>query len=300
MGSPKIAADILEYIIKSGIKISAAITRPDKPKGRGKELVLTDVKQISQKAGIPVFTPTNKAELTELVENLKPDMVIVAAFGMMLPPAVFDTPKYKALNVHPSLLPKYRGPAPIEAPILNGDTETGVSIMLISEGMDEGDILAMGKLTLKGTENSPELEKKLANLGGKLITDVIPKWVNGEIAPLKQTDSDATYTKMLKKDDGKIDWENQTASQIEKLSRAFTPWPGIYTFWNGKKLDFYNIEVINYKLEPGKVELRNSRILIGTKEKSISPKMLKIEGKNKVTADDFIRGYSNFIGSNLT
>jgi methionyl-tRNA formyltransferase len=299
MGTPEIAAVVLRKMLESQIKPMAVITRPDKPKGRGGQISESPVKVLALEKEIPVFQPLNKAELTEVTEELKPDLVIVAAFGMMLPEAVFETPKFKAINVHPSLLPLYRGPAPIEGPILNGDAKTGVTIMLISAGMDEGDILAQEEISLSGAETAPELEKKLADLGAKMLTEIIPKWVSGEIKAKKQDNAKATYTKLIKKEEGKIDWENETAEDIEKKSRAFQPWPGVFGFWNGKKLDFYDIEISGEKVKPGSVTEKDGKILIGTKTTAISPAQIKIEGKNKITAAEFLRGYPDFPGSKL-
>jgi methionyl-tRNA formyltransferase len=299
MGTPEIAATVLRKLLESGIKPQAVVTRPDKPKGRGGQISESPVKQLAIKKNIPVFQPLNKAELAEITSELKPDLVIVAAFGMMLPDAVFETPKFKAINVHPSLLPLYRGPAPIEGPILSGDKKTGVSIMLISAGMDEGDILVQEEVTLSGAETAPELEKKLADLGGKMLVEVIPEWINGIVKPVKQDDSKATYTKLIKKEEGKINWESESAEDIERKSRALEPWPGVYSFWNAKKIDFYDIEISDQKLKPGMVAVKDGKILVGTKTTGVSPAALKIEGKNKISSADFLRGYQNFLGSKL-
>ncbi len=303
MGTPEIGAMLFEHLISSGFVFSGCITRPDKPKGRGKELAESPVKQAAQKHNISIYQPQNKIELTEIIKETKLDLVIVGAFGMIIPVEAIDIPKYKMINFHPSLLPLYRGPAPIVGPILNSDTETGVSIMLISEGMDEGDILKQEKILLDDTENIYTLSEKLAKLGAEMLKEVVPKWISGELKGIVQNNSLATYTKMVKKEDGKIDFINQTAEQIERMSRAYQPWPGVYSFWNNKKIDFYTLLVskgshLSKKsgtLKPGEVEISDSKIYIGTKSGTISPNFIKIEGKNKVTADDFIRGYPNFI-----
>lgn len=299
MGTPQIGADILEGILASGIKIDTVITRPDKPKGRGGQISESPVKLLAKEKGLKIFQPAKKAELEEFVLTKKPDLIIVAAFGMILPKSVLDAPKHKAINVHPSLLPLYRGPAPIEAPILDGDEKTGVTIMLMSEGMDEGDILLQKEHKLTGLETAPELEKSLAKLSVELLTQVLPTWLAGEINPQKQDDTKATYTKMIQKENGKINLESETALQIERKSRALQPWPGIYTFWNGKKLDLFDITFSLEKIEPGKVTVKDGQLLIGTQENSIIVGSLKIEGKNKVTAQEFLRGYPSIINTKL-
>lgn len=299
MGTPQIAADILEQLLCSDIQISGAVTRPDKPKGRGHENGASEVKAVAKKHKISVYQPKNKIELEKTVKKLDPDLVLVAAFGMMLPDSVFEAPKFKAINVHPSLLPLYRGPAPIEAPILAGDKKTGVTIMKISTGMDEGDILDQKEIELKGIETAPELEKSLAELTFEMLKTVIPDWIEGKIKPQKQDNSKATYTKMIKKEDGKIDFQKETAIEIERKSRAFQPWPGLYTHFKGKKLDLYDIEIYTLPVEPGKVATHGDQILIGTKEGLIIPKFLKLEGKSKISSADFLRGYPDIKGSIL-
>lgn len=308
MGTPEIAAIVLEKLLNSGLYIQAVFTRPDKPKGRSKKLVKSSVKLLAEVQNLPIKQPENKGELAKEMEKLKPDLIVVVAYGMILPKEVLDAPKFGAINVHPSLLPLYRGSAPISAPILNGDKKTGITIMEMNEKMDEGDILVQEEIALDGKETTPELTERLAELSGEMLTDVIPAYISGNIKPKAQDHKKATYTKMIKKEDGQIDFRKETAEEIERKSRAFLPWPGVYTHWNGKKLDLYEVEVIRglnplgpkgSTLLPGKVIVRNNRILIGAKKDAISPRYIKLEGKNKIPATDFLRGYSDFTKAKL-
>jgi methionyl-tRNA formyltransferase len=300
MGTPEIGATILNNLVEAGLRIEAVITQPDRPTGRGHQLKESPVKLVAKSYGIKVFEPKDKIELTEIINDLKPDLGIVAAFGMIIPDEAIIIPRFGMINFHPSLLPLYRGPSPITAPILNGDKETGVTIIQINEKMDAGDILNQEKIVLNGQETNPNLSIKLANLGTEMITKIIPKIESHDIKPKKQDNEAATYTKFIKKEDGKIKWETTTASEIERMSRAFQPWPGVYSYWNNKKIDFYDIKVgPNKNLKPGEITNIDNKIIIGAKKGTIVPQFLKIEGKNKVTPQNFICGHQDFIDSRL-
>lgn len=301
MGSPEIAAQILAIILKSGFIIDAVITQPDRPCGRSCEPMPTPVKSLALEHNIKIHQPSNKEELSEIIKITRPDLCIVAAYGIIIPKEALDIPKLGMINFHPSLLPLYRGPSPITAPILNGDSKTGVSIIKISEEMDAGDIILQREIDLNGTEKTPELSQELAQLGATMITEIIPKIKNKTINPIKQNDKEATYTKIIKKEDGKIDWQNQTASDIEKMSRAFYPWPGAYSFWKGKKIDLYDIAITQKQnitkkenIKPGEVITINNQIFIGAKKGLVLPQRIKIEGKKTQNIDEFICGYPEF------
>jgi methionyl-tRNA formyltransferase len=300
MGTPEISAIVLESLINSDYKPFSVVTRPDKPTKRSKEPQESPVKTLAQENGIALFQPNTKLELEDYICSEKPDLIVVAAFGMIITKKTLEVPKFGAINVHPSLLPKYRGPWPIGAPILNGDAKTGTTTMLMSEGMDEGDVLTQVEIPLTGHESTPELTDILANLSTKLLLETLPEWINGHLTPRRQDDSQATYTKMAKKEDGHVDWSKQSADEIERMSRAYQDWPGTFTFWNDKKIDLYDISILaETNLGAGEVSMIDSKLAIGTKNGAISPAFLKIEGKNKVTSADFLRGYPDFIGSNL-
>lgn len=300
LGTPEIGAVILSDLIKSGIKIDTVVTRPDKPKGRSKKLEETAVKKVAKKNKITTYEPTTKKELTNIIKEINPDICIVAAYGMIIPNEALDVPKYGMINFHPSLLPLYRGPSPITAPIINGDKETGVTIIQITEKMDAGDILAQKIIKLSDTETTPDLSGKLASLGTEMIIELIPKIEKNLATHVRQKVKNATYTKMIKKEDGNIAWGEHTAKEIERMSRAYAPWPGVYSFWNNKKINFYDIKITESGIKPGLVDKKDNKILIGTRKDTISPKYIKLEGKNKITTEEFIRGYPDSVGTELS
>lgn len=239
LGTPEFSVPILEALIKSDYKPSAVITAPDKPTGRGQEITPPPVKIAAQQNDISVFQPETKQQLIDQALILKPDLIVVAAYGKILPKEVLGIPKYGAVNVHPSLLPKYRGCSPIQFPILNGDHETGVTIMLMNEKMDEGPILAQEIITIEEKETAKSLEEKLSLLGAKLLIKTLGQWLilkempdtaQKLIRPQEQDHSQASYTKILTKQDGKIIWD-KTAQELERQIRAFHPWPGSFAYF---------------------------------------------------------------------
>lgn len=299
LGSPEIGAIVLSNLINNSIKVDTVITRPDKPKGRSNKPEKTPVKVIAEKHNIEVYEPGSKDELTKVVKKVKPDVGIVAAYGMIIPEEALNAPRFGMINFHPSLLPALRGPSPIPMAIMCGEEKTGVTIIEVSKEMDAGDILSQEEVKLLGNETTPELSKKLAHLGAKMIAEVLPKIEDGKITPEKQDDSKATYTKLIKKGDGEINWQGYEAKGIEQAARAFTPWPGVYSYFRGKKIDFYDIEVLKSDLEPGKVAEKDGKILIGTKKGAIAPGAVKIEGKKKQDIKSFVCGYPDFAGARL-
>ncbi len=255
IGTPEFGATILNGLIGAGYKPVLVITKPESP-----------VKIIAEKYNIPVGHSMSN------IKDLKPDLVVVAAYGQILPKKILETPKYDCLNVHPSLLPKYRGPSPIQTAILNGDSETGVSIIKMAEKVDAGEIISIIKRRISNVETYETLSLKLADLGAKLLSETIPGWVAGKIKALSQDETKATYTKILKKEDGLIDWKSPI-DYIERQVRALNPWPGTYTLYNGRILKILRVEIINDKL------------II----KEVQP-----EGKKPMNFDDFLRGHNDF------
>jgi len=243
LGTPEFAAIVLEKLISAGIIPEAVICNPDKPVGRKQVITPPPVKVLAQKNNLPVYQPKNKIELLEVVEKLKPDLGIVAAYGMLLPKNVLDIPKYGFINIHPSLLPKYRGATPIQAAILNGDEKTGVSLFIIEEQMDNGKILAQKELTMANDYNYGTLGRKLFEMGADLLIEILPKYIDGEIIPLLQDDSLATYTQkittqdaFIKPEDLKIaqDTGGKIAFEIDRKIRALNPEPGVWTMIKDK------------------------------------------------------------------
>lgn len=234
MGTPDFAEKCLDAVLKSRHTVIGAVTQPDKPKGRGQKLVFPEVKQLAIENGIPVYQPETlkNGELSAVLEELKPDAIAVAAYGKILPKYVIDYPKYGCINVHGSLLPKYRGAAPIQRVVINGEEETGITTMLMNEGLDTGDILLVRKTKIGDSETAAELFDRLAFLGGELLCETLDRLENGEITPVPQGDG-ATYAGMIKKEDGIIDW-SKPLKEILNLIRGMNSWPMASTLYKGK------------------------------------------------------------------
>lgn len=299
MGSPEIGARVLEGLLDKGLGICAVITRPDRPKGRGQIQEETPVKIVALRRKLALYQPGNKTELTAAIREINPDLCIVAAFGMIIPNEALALPKYGMINFHPSLLPKLRGPSPIPMAIMGGDQKTGVTIIQVEEKMDAGDILAQEEVALSGDETTPTLSEKLARVGTGMILETVQRIEENNLMPMKQDETKATFTSMVKKENGEIIFKEDRAGNIEQAARAFTPWPGVFTFWKGKRLELFEPEVMKTDLGPGKVAQINDKLVIGTAEDAIAPKYLKLEGKQKQTAKEFLCGYQDFIGSKL-
>jgi methionyl-tRNA formyltransferase len=246
MGTPSFAVPALEALIANrapglllpqGYDIATVITRPDKPSGRGKELVFSPVKQAALAQGILVWQPGSlkRPENIEALASYHADLYVVAAFGQILPQAVLDLPRYGTLNIHASLLPRYRGVSPISEAILQGESETGVTIMLIDAGIDTGPILLQRAIPIAEDDTTGSLTTKLAVLGASALLAALPLWIAGDLQPQPQNEQEASYTRMLRKEDGEIDW-HRSAARLAREVRAYLPWPGSYTTWRGKLL----------------------------------------------------------------
>jgi len=273
MGTPEFGAIILKSLIENDLKPDLVITQPDKPVGRKQIITPPQVKVLAQENNIPVIQPAELKEIIEDIKEMNPDLIITAAYGELIPKEVLDIPKHKTINVHPSLLPKYRGASPIQSVILNGDKKTGVTIMLVDEKLDSGPILSQEEIEIKEKETAKELHDKLATLGADLLIKTIPQWVLGTIEEKEQNEDEATYFNVIEKEDGKIDWK-ESAETIERKVRAFNPWPGTYTFYNEKILKILEAEVTGTKLIIKKVQL---------------------EGKKPMSFEEFLRGHSDYV-----
>lgn len=290
-GTHEFAVTILEGLVNSPfISIELVITQPDRPVGRKQELQKSPVKLLAEKYGITVQQPEKLSNFEIL--NSKFEIGVVAQYGLLIPKNIFNNPKYGTLNVHTSLLPKYRGASPIQSALMNGENETGITIMKMDEGLDSGPILAQKSLKIDLEDTYPTLDKKLAKIGSQALLEAIPDYVSGEITPKNQNEAKATFCKKLNKEDGMTDW-NKTAKEIYNLYRGLTPWPGIWTIWNNKRLKFLKIKPVNTQLEAGKVSIKNGNIYIGCREDSIEVEELQLEGKKAMTNQEFLNGYKN-------
>src|SRR5438309_4767950 len=317
MGTPQFAVPPLEALIQGGApgavlpqgyEIVTVITRPDKPVGRGQEIVYSPVKQAALAHGIPVWQPGSlkRPENIEALAAYKADLYIVAAFGQILPQAVLDQPRYGTLNIHASLLPKYRGVSPISEAILQGDSETGVTIILIDAGVDTGPILLQRAIPIAEDDTTGSLTLKLAALGASALLEALPLWVERKITPQPQDERFASHTHMLHKEDGKIDW-NRSADVLARTVRAFTPWPGAYTNWGNKLLKIISAHAVQSdtgsEARAGTVSLRKENglqtLTVVTGKGLLIVDKLQLEGKKVMSSDEFLRGYSHIVGEAL-
>ena len=309
MGTPEFGAIILEGLIKGNYKPCLVITAPDKPVGRKQILTPPPVKQIAQKYNTPIEQPEKILNLKSEILNLTPDLIVVAAYVQILPKEILEIPKFGCLNVHPSLLPRWRGPSPIQYTILNGDEKTGVTIIKMTEKVDSGPIVAQKELSsFTEKETYQTLHNQLAEKGAKLLFQTIPRWIKGEIKPEPQDESKTTYTKILTREDGKIDWK-KSAEDLERQIRAFDLWPGSWTFWPVLKDTFGRIKILEAKIfkSPDSKTYPIGKVLVIPQNKAavqcgrdfLLIEKLQLEGKREMTSEEFLRGHPDFIGTIL-
>ncbi len=306
-GTPKFAEFILEKLIKTGYDIPAVFTQPDKRNGRKQITVNSPVKQLAIENGIKIYQPDNlrDASVVKNIKKLSPELAVVAAYGKILPKEVLEIPPFGCINIHASLLPKYRGASPIQKAILDGEKETGITLITMNEKMDGGDIIAQEKTEIKRSENAELLSARLASIGGNLLVRTIPLWIERKIEPKKQDEKIASYCHPIKKEDGKINWK-QSAEEIYRRYLAFHPWPGIWTKIKDKNVSkrLKLLEIIIDSKEGGgedfgKVIKYGKGAAVGTEEGIIILKRVQLEGKKKMGIAEYLRGNQNFIGSQL-
>jgi methionyl-tRNA formyltransferase len=306
MGSPAFALPALQSLMSNQYEIRAVYTQPDKPTGRGRQVMACPVKRFAVSQGMRVIQPESFRDPQEagLLAALKPDIIIVAAYGQILPAAVLELPRYKCINIHPSLLPRYRGPSPVAAPILNGDPVTGVTIMLIERKVDSGPVLSQEELAISDDDTTESLSQRLAVMGAGKLVETIPRWVEGKIEPRRQDDSRATYTRMEAKEDGLLDW-NLPAVVLWRRVRAYHPWPGCYFHWKGGRLSVIKAIALPdaESGEAGRVvalpRTAPARIAVRTADGLLGLVSVQPEGKREMTAADFSAGHRDFAGSAL-
>jgi methionyl-tRNA formyltransferase len=308
MGTSEFAERIFKRAIPelmaNGLEIVAVVTAPDKPVGRNQALTPSPVKKWVLGANFSVLEPDKirKPEWVARIKELNPDLIILTAFGQIIPQEILDMPKYKALNIHPSLLPKYRGASPIQSVILNGEKETGISLMMMDAEMDHGSILGNSKYEIRNPKIAyKELSDNLANSGAELLIKILPNWIDGKITPKEQDHSKATFCKLIKKEYGKIDW-NKSAQEIEAQIRAYQEWPESHTIFNNKILKIIDAEIIaqNTNKKVGETFLTdNKELAVQTRDRILILKTLQLEGKKPTSAKDFLNGHKEIIGTIL-
>ena len=297
MGTPDFAVGTLEALLQSRHQVVAVVTQPDKPKGRGKAMQFTAVKEVAVRAEIPVLQPkkVREPEVVEEIRQFHPDVIVVVAFGQLIPKTILDMPQYGCVNVHASLLPKYRGAAPIQWAVIDGEEKSGVTTMQMDEGLDTGDMLLTEEVVLDSQETGGSLFDKLSEVGAGLLLKTLDELEAGNIHPQKQpSESTTAYAAMFTKKMGEIDW-TQSAVQIERLVRGLNPWPSAYTHLGQKTLKIWRAAVhplSEQKKEPGTVILMDKKHFgVQTGDGMLEILELQLEGKKRMDADAFLRGY---------
>ncbi len=293
MGTPEFACPTLRALIERGEQVVAVVTQPDRPKGRGQQTLPPPVKVLAERHGIPVLQPV-KVRLPESIEEiraLEPDLIVVVAFGQILPKALLDIPKKGCINVHASLLPRYRGAAPLNWCIVNGETETGVTTMMMDVGLDTGDMLLKRATPIDPDEDTQSLHDRMSQLGAELLGETLERLAAGDLVPEKQDDSLTCYAPMMKKEDGLIDW-SRDAQSIKNQVRGMTPWPGAYSTLDEKLLKVYRVQTGSGSGAPGEiVSVGRDGVEVACGAGSLLIRELQLEGKKRLSAADFLAGY---------
>ncbi len=310
MGTPDFAVETLKILAESRHEVVGVVTQPDKPRGRSGKLQITPVKETALQYEIPVYQPerVKEPEFIQTLQDLVPDVIVVVAFGQILPKAILQLPKYGCINVHASLLPKLRGAAPIQWSVINGDSESGVTIQQMDEGLDTGDMLLVRKYTLDAKETGGSLFDRLASFGGPMVLEVLEQAEAGTLQPVPQNHEEHTYAKMLSKETGHIDFA-QSAVQIERLIRGLNPWPSAYAYLGDKMIKLWSAEVIPSEraadhglgsAKPGIVVVVNKQdFVIQTGDGYLAVQEVQLAGKKRMDTESFLRGYSLTEGTKL-
>ena len=306
-GTPQPAAEMLDVLIKAGHEILGVVTQPDRPQGRGKEVVFSPVKQLALDHKLPVEQPEkvkNNPEFINWLRKLQPEIIVVVAYGNILPPELLNIPKYGCLNLHASLLPKYRGAAPIQYALLNGETETGITVMKIAEALDSGDVLLQEKLAIAGNDDTPSLSKRLFSVGGPLLLKALRQIAEGKAKYQPQDEKLVTYAPTIAKESGEIDWR-QSATDIHNRIRALVPWPVAHTFFQKQLLKIWQSEVVafdlatEYQASGSIVAINRDGVVMATGKGQIVIKEVQLAGGKRLSAFDFALGHDVKIGKTL-
>jgi len=305
MGTSLDSVCVLSKLIQLDIEISAVFTRLSKPSGRGMKVNNSPIKDYVDNTNIDLFqynSLINNKEAYRKLKNISPDLIIVADFGLIIPIEILRLPPLGCLNIHPSLLPKYRGPSPVPFALLNEKKFTGVTIMLMDEGLDTGPIVTQKNVEFLCQENAGSLTQRLFQLGASLISDILFSWENGQIKAIPQNECNATYTNKLSKEDGRIDWSH-SAIEINKKILAYTPWPGAFTYWKGKRIKIIEAELCHTSSKGnysnGFVFQLDNKLHVMTGEGSLILNKIQLEGKKIILVKEFIQGYNDFTHAKL-
>jgi methionyl-tRNA formyltransferase len=303
-GTPRFAVPTLERLVEAGHSMALVVTQPDRPRGRGMEVTVSPVKDAALRLGLPVTQPDkikNNDEFRRQLVNINPDAIIVVGYGRIIPEWMINLPRLGNLNLHGSLLPKYRGAAPIQWAIASGESVTGVTTMRIDAGLDTGDILLQREILIQSEDTAETMSPKLATVGASLMVETLRGLESGQIHPVPQDHAQATLAPILTKEDGRIDFE-RTAAEIFNRLRGFQPWPGAYTVYKGRRLQVHQARPVEHTgtLTPGEIAIRGTSLLAGCGQKTVLEIIeLQLEGKRSVPARDFINGYRPQAGGKL-
>lgn len=303
MGTPDFARDSLKALVENGYDIELVVTNPDKPKGRGMKMIPSDVKIYASEHGLNILQPLkikNNNEFIDKLREINPDVICVVAYGKIIPKEILDIPKLGCINVHGSLLPKYRGAAPIQWAVLNGDSETGITTMFMNEGMDTGDILLQEKIRIGPDDTTGEVWNKLSVLGADLLVKTLQELLEGKVKPIPQPDN-FTLAPMLKKEMAKIDWKNKTGLEIKNLVRGLNPFMGAYSYINDKKIKFWKVDYIKSDViaEAGEIvtaDAKSGILQIATIDGLLSVDEIQSENSKRMTVAEYLRGNKLKIG----
>jgi methionyl-tRNA formyltransferase len=308
MGTPKFAVPVLAGLTRlDGCDVVGVYTPPDRPAGRGRRAQSSPVKEFALEHGLLVNQPATlrSAEVQADLALLNPDIIVAAAYGKLLPAPVLELPPLGCLNIHPSLLPRHRGPSPVATAILEGDQVTGVTLMLLNEGMDTGPLIAQTEYPLGGSETAEWLTETLFGLGGDLLLETLPQWQTGQLEATPQDDTLASVTRKLERADGLADW-SLSAAELERRARAFTPWPGLFTNWDGSGVKLVEVSVLPAETGGGDGGLvvatddTDAPAAVVTAQGLLGLKTVQMEGRRAVAVSEFLRGAPGFIGAQFS
>ncbi|HHX60186.1 MAG TPA: methionyl-tRNA formyltransferase [Epulopiscium sp.] len=306
MGTPDFAVPTLEMLMNENYTIQAVVTQPDRPKGRGNKLAAPPVKELALKFNIPVLQPERiraDKDFIKHMQQLAPDLIVVVAFGQILPKSILDIPRFGCINIHGSLLPRYRGSSPIQRAVLNDDETTGVTIMYMDVGMDTGDIITKTSMHILPEETAGSLHDRMMYVGAEALREALPGIMNQSFTPEKQNEEEATYAPMLDKQMGLIDWE-QNSRVIDCLVRGLTPWPTAYTYYDSKLLKIWKVKPVEYsdaKNKPGEIIdiIPEEGIVVKTLDGAVLVEEIQVQGKKRMKTSDYVRGHEITIGDFL-